>query len=147
MVMKKLLTATVIFCSCFSFSAAWAAIRQSEDKPCTVRKIYIADLGSSADAIEFRRALGKQLAKKGFTVVERAEEAEAILSATLSITQDGNATEVKFEKGTLKTPAGEQIWHGNFYETSKHHAFSFFDGNSLDSMAGHITSNLRARCR
>ena len=78
-----------------------------------VRKIYVGDMGRAGEAERFRLLLGEQLARKGFTVVERAEEADAVLTGALSVRTYDEKTEARvFVK--LETPNGVRLWAKDF---------------------------------
>ena len=81
-----------------------------------VQKIYLEQLGTTAEATRFHLLLEDKLTEKGFTVVDKPEKADAILSGALSVSPVG------FYGGTsdvgvtvqLKSPTGERLWSGNF---------------------------------
>ena len=54
-----------------------------------VQKIYIEDLGSSAEAGRFRLLLEDQLSESGFRVVAKREEADAVLDGAVSLVRPG----------------------------------------------------------
>ena len=85
----------------------------SEDKLRLVQKIYVGDMGTADEADRFRLLLEEQLSKRGFTVVERPESADAILSGALSVRVFDNKSEARaFVR--LTTPGGERIWAKDF---------------------------------
>ena len=53
------------------------------------QKIYVEDLGTSPEAARFRLLLEDQLSAKGFVVVTRAEDADAVLSGAVSLSRSG----------------------------------------------------------
>src|SRR5690348_2145173 len=87
------------------------------DKPCRVRKIYLAESGKSDEEERFRQELKKQLARKKFVLVALADEADGILAGQFSHTGSGRESKLAFESGELKDAQGERLWHGNFYFT------------------------------
>ena len=54
-----------------------------------VQKIYVADMGTSPEAARFRLLLEDQLSGKGFVVVTRAEDADAVLGGAVSLSRSG----------------------------------------------------------
>ncbi|HEX8776307.1 MAG TPA: hypothetical protein VF735_22240 [Pyrinomonadaceae bacterium] len=78
-----------------------------------VQKIYVGDMGGADEADRFRLLLEEQLTKKGFTVVERAESADAILTGALSVRVFDNKSEARaFVR--LTSPGGQRIWARDF---------------------------------
>ena len=78
-----------------------------------VQKIYVGEMGGADEADRFRLLLEEQLTKKGFTVVERAESADAILTGALSVRVFDNKSEARaFVR--LTSPGGERIWARDF---------------------------------
>jgi hypothetical protein len=54
-----------------------------------VQKIYVADMGISPEAARFRLLLEDQLSEKGFVVVPRPEDADAVLAGAVSLSRSG----------------------------------------------------------
>jgi hypothetical protein len=78
-----------------------------------VQKIYVGDMGSADEADRFRMLLEEQLSKKGFTIVDSAERADAILSGALSVRVFDKKSEARaFVR--LTTHGGESIWARDF---------------------------------
>jgi hypothetical protein len=78
-----------------------------------VQKIYVGDMGGADEADRFRLLLEEQLTKKGFTIVERADSADAILTGALSVRVFDDKSEARaFVR--LTTPGGERIWAKDF---------------------------------
>jgi hypothetical protein len=78
-----------------------------------VQKIYVGDMGGADEADRFRLLLEEQLSKRGFTVVEKAERADAILTGALSVRVFDKKSEARaFVR--LTTPTGEYIWSRDF---------------------------------
>ena len=78
-----------------------------------VQKIYVGDMGGADEADRFRLLLEEQLMKRGFTIVERAENADAILTGALSVRVFDDKSEARaFVR--LTTPGGERIWSKDF---------------------------------
>ena len=81
-----------------------------------VKKLYLEELGTSAEAARFRLLLADKLSEKGFTVVDKPEQADAILSGALSVSPPGlygGASDVGVTV-QLKSATGERLWSGNF---------------------------------
>jgi hypothetical protein len=78
-----------------------------------VHKIFVGDMGRADEAERFRFLVGEELSKQGFAVVERAEDADAVLSGALSVRVGDDNTEARaFVK--LETPAGARLWAKDF---------------------------------
>jgi hypothetical protein len=80
------------------------------------QKLYLEELGTSAEAARFRLLLENKLSEKGFTIVDKPEKADAILSGALSVSPGGIYGGISDIGVTvqLKSPAGERLWDGNF---------------------------------
>ncbi|HEX8143591.1 MAG TPA: hypothetical protein VF553_13400 [Pyrinomonadaceae bacterium] len=98
----------------FAAATARAADRNAyRDGLGLVQKIYVGDMGEEGEADRFRLLLEEMLSKKGFTIVERPESADAILSGALSVRVFDNKSEARaFVR--LTTPGGERIWARDF---------------------------------
>ena len=83
------------------------------DKLYLIQKIHISEMGASDEADRFRFLLEEQLSKKGFTVVDKSENADAILTGALSVRvyDDASIARVYVQ---LKSSSGERLWGGNF---------------------------------
>ena len=81
-----------------------------------VQKLYLAELGTSAEAARFRLLLEDRLSEKGFTIVDKPEKADAVLSGALSVSSAGvyGGTSDIGVTVQLKSLAGERLWSGNF---------------------------------
>ena len=79
--MRRLSTAALLSVLCLIPSGVTARTNPQAGPPALhlVRKIYVEAMGSSAEAARFRLLLEDQLSGKGFTVVDRPENADAIL--------------------------------------------------------------------
>jgi hypothetical protein len=81
-----------------------------------VQKIYLEEVGTSDEAARFRLLLEEKLTEKGFTVVGGPDQADAILSGALSVSQPGiygGPSDVGVTV-QLKSQAGQRLWGGNF---------------------------------
>src|SRR2546423_2632857 len=80
------------------------------------QKLYLEEVGTSAEAARFRLLLEDKLSEKGFTIVDKPEKADAILSGALSVSPAGiyGGTSDVGVTVQLKSPAGERLWSGNF---------------------------------
>lgn len=112
-------------------------------RPCRVRKVYVAELGSTDEAVRFRRSLVERLSKR-FAVVETQEEADAVLTAAVSARGNGRNGEVVFENGMLKSQEGDLLWQGNFYY---HYKKSFPGRGIISSSASDVAKNIRQACQ
>ena len=83
------------------------------DRLSVVQKIYVGDMGSADEADRFRLLLEEQLSKRGFTIVNMPETADAILTGALSVRIFDNKSEARaFVR--LSTQGGERIWARDF---------------------------------
>lgn len=83
------------------------------DRLSLVQKIYVGDMGSADEADRFRLLLEEALSKKGFTIVDREDRADAILSGALSVRVFDDKSEARaFVR--LTTAGGESIWARDF---------------------------------
>jgi hypothetical protein len=116
------------------------------DKPCRVRRIYVAGLGDTAEAERFRRELERQLKRKRFTLAARAEDAEAVLTGKFSFTGSDRNGKLVFDPAELRDGGGARLWHGNFYFT-RGSRLSLLAGGNIKDAAGKIAANLRGACQ
>lgn len=113
---------------------------------CSVRKIYVVELGTDPRYVNFRLDLQKWLAKKKFTVVERREEADGVLTGTLLISSGTKRSRLAFTHAELKTASGEHVWRGDFDRTTKN-AFGWLGRGHIENGAKLIAEIIRAECR
>ncbi|HVF51152.1 MAG TPA: hypothetical protein VNA19_13750 [Pyrinomonadaceae bacterium] len=78
-----------------------------------VQRIYIGDMGDRDSAERFRLLLEEQLVKRGFGVVLREEQADAILGGVLSMPVLEAESDARIT-AQLRTPGGQLLWSGNF---------------------------------
>lgn len=78
-----------------------------------VQRIYIGDMGEIDSAERFRLLLEEQLVKRGFGVVLREEEADAILGGVLSMPVLEGENDARIT-AQLRTLGGQLLWSGNF---------------------------------
>lgn len=118
--MKRLSVHTLLLVSLFSLVATAAHAKNGSDRPRQtasqlrdVHKIYVGDMGRADEAERFRYLVGEELRKKGFAVVENADEADAILSGALSVRVGDDDTQARaFVK--LDSKAGQRLWAKDF---------------------------------
>jgi hypothetical protein len=80
-----------------------------------VRKIYVEEMGASAEAARFRLLLEDQLSGKGFIVVNKPEKADAVLGGALSVDNSGifgGDSDVGVT-ARLTSAGGERLWGSN----------------------------------
>jgi hypothetical protein len=78
-----------------------------------VRKIYVGDMGRDDEAERFRLLLEEQLTRRGFTVVGRPEDADAVLTGALSVRVYDEKSEARvFVR--LESPSGARLWSRDF---------------------------------
>jgi len=119
----------------------------SAGQPCRVRKIYVAELGQSDEAERFRRELMRQLTRRRFTLVARAEEAEGVLTGKFSFTGDDRDRKLVFDPAELRGGRGALLWHGSFYLTRRKRGPSLLSGGNIKDAAGKVAANLRGACQ
>jgi hypothetical protein len=80
-----------------------------------VQKIYVEEMGTSTEAARFRLLLEDQLSEKGFTVVDKTEKADAVLSGVLSVARSGiygGPADISVT-ARLISPEGGRLWSAN----------------------------------
>jgi hypothetical protein len=115
--MKRLCVLAFVAAAAFAMSfGAGRAAADEATRPSAlgeVRKIHVGDMGNDDEAERFRLLLEEQLARRGFTVVGRPEQADAVLSGALSVRVGDDKTEARvFVK--LESAAGERLWARDF---------------------------------
>ena len=80
-----------------------------------VQKIYIGDLGSSDEAARFQLLPEDKLSRRGFTVVDKPEKADAVLSGALSVSAAGVYGGMSDVGVTVRlvSISGERLWSIN----------------------------------
>ena len=116
-------------------------------QPCRVRRIYVAELGQTDGAGRFRRELMRQLTRRRFTPVARAEEAEAVLTGKFSFNGGDHNGQLVFDPAELRDGSGALLWHSSFYFTRRNKGLSLFSGGNIKDAAGKVAANLRGACR
>jgi hypothetical protein len=81
----------------------------NKDKLYLVQKIYIGDFGTSDEAARFRLLLEAHLSNKGFTVVNKPENADGILTGILSVTLENGSSRARASV-RLKSSEGVLLW-------------------------------------
>ena len=86
-----------------------------------VEKIFVGDMGQGNEAERFRLLLSQELSRANFKTVDKAEEADAVLTGVLvvrtyELKSDATATVV------LKTTKGEKVWESGFDRPKKRKA-------------------------
>ena len=85
----------------------------SEPRLHEVHNIYVGDMGDDDEAGRFRLLLEEQVARKGFTVVNSTEKADAILTGALSVRNHRNSSTARVYV-TLHTQKGQRLWGRDF---------------------------------
>jgi hypothetical protein len=137
---------TVSLLSCWLLSpSVFANPVQSAgtNKPCQIRKVYVAELGSTDEALRFRNSLVRQLSRR-FTIVKKQEEADAVLTGTVSAKGNSRNGEVIFDNGELKSKGGDVIWQDHFQYYYKK---SFLGRSMISSAASAVASHIRNACK
>ncbi len=93
---------------------AGAATKAGQTALHLVEKIYIGEMGSTDEATRFRLLLEDKLTERGFTVVDKAEKADALLSGALSVSPGGayGRSDVAVTV-RLVSAGGERLWSIN----------------------------------
>ena len=115
----RTLTVAALFLGLWLIPSSISACPYPQAKQVTlhlVKKLYLEEVGTSAEAARFRLLLEDKLSEKGFTVVDKPEQADAILSGALSVSPAGlyGGTSDVGVTVQLKSAAGERLWGGNF---------------------------------
>jgi hypothetical protein len=76
-----------------------------------VRSILVAELGGGEGAAATRNAVIEALRAVGFRCVERAAEADAVLSGSIVTKLVNGEPLVVFRTAVLHAPSGETLWH------------------------------------
>ncbi len=97
------------------FSILPRATAEGVNQPtlCSVRKIHVGSTGDTDEAKRFRLLLEEQLSGKGFTVVERPEDADGVLTGVLSVRVHDKKTQARVYV-KLSTSQGVRIWGKDF---------------------------------
>jgi hypothetical protein len=81
-----------------------------------IHRIYVDSMGGNDAAARFRALLGEELSKAGFLVGSTPSAADARLSGVLSTKKALHGHIRAYATVELMTPAGSQIWGGEFHE-------------------------------
>ena len=95
-----------------SAAAGQSRPRKTDTLP-SVQKIYIGDMGNADEADRFRLLLEEQLLKRGFDVVLRPEEADAVLTGALSVRVYAGKSEARVSV-RLASRDGQVLWARDF---------------------------------
>lgn len=78
-----------------------------------VEKIFVGDMGQGNEAERFRLLLAQELSRANFKPVDKAEEADAVLTGVLVVrTYELNSAATATV--VLKTAKGEKVWESGF---------------------------------
>lgn len=88
-----------------------------------IQKLYVGDMGTANESERFRHLLEDQLGEKGFTIVDDAAQADAILTGALSVRVLDDESEARVYV-TLRTPGGERLWARDFGNRLFHNPFN-----------------------
>ena len=78
-----------------------------------VKAIYVGAMGLGNEAEHYRLLLKDELGRVGFDVSDKAVDADAVLTGTISAEVHGDRALARATV-TLKTRAGRQIWSGDY---------------------------------
>ena len=115
--MRSLITLTLVVISIsisqLSLPLATGTKLQNESQLRALRKIHVGSMGETDESKRFQLLLEEELSKKGFTVVDGPEKAEAILTGVLSVRVHDKKTRARVYV-KLTTPAGVRLWGRDF---------------------------------
>lgn len=109
-----------------------------------VRRIYVGEMGERDEAKRFRFLLEDELSKKGFTVVNREQDADAVMTGALSVRVHDEKTRARVYV-TLHTPDGERLWGKDF--GNKIFKISIRTSDPVKMRAEDVASGLRDEWR
>lgn len=90
---------------------------QASPAPVKPGKIYVGSFGMGDDAEQLKLALGYELARAGFKVVDFEQQADTTLTG-LIVTRNEGGKSVKRVTVFLKDKAGKQLWTQDLGSTS-----------------------------
>lgn len=80
-----------------------------------IQKIFVGDMGKADEASRFRLLLEDELTKRGFTVVDSADQADGVLTGVLSLRVLDEKSQARVYV-TMNAPGGQRIWARDFGE-------------------------------
>jgi hypothetical protein len=80
-----------------------------------IQNIYVGDMGKADEASRFRLLLEDELAKKGFVIVDSADQADGVLTGVLSLRVLDEKSQARVYV-TMNSPDGQRIWARDFGE-------------------------------
>jgi hypothetical protein len=92
-------------------------LAQGPKVPLKTGKIYIGSFGMGDDAEQLKLALGYELTRAGFKVVDYEQQADSTLSG-LIVTRVEGSRPVKRVTVFLKDKSGKQLWNQDIGSTS-----------------------------
>lgn len=144
-----LAAACLLLCATAAGAGAPASVGREDDddnKPCPVRKIYVAEFSRKDPRyLSFRLDLEKWLSKQKFTAVARPEDADAVLTGELWISSGGRHSRLSFTGAELKTAAGDVVWRGDFDRRTKN-AWGWLGRGHIENGAKPVAEKMRAEC-
>jgi hypothetical protein len=94
---------------------AYSGPTQVRSRTQRIQKIYVGDMGKADEASRFRLLLEDELAKRGFTIVDSADQADGILTGVLSLRVLDENSQARVYV-TMNSPGGQRIWARDFGE-------------------------------
>jgi hypothetical protein len=79
----------------------------------SVKKIYVGSMGQSDEAERFKLLLVDELGRVGFSTIDDAKSADAVLTGALSVRVYADESRARVTV-ILKTPDGERLWGKDF---------------------------------
>ena len=111
----------LILLSCAHAISAQCVEKSEFPQLCTIQRIYIEELGNTDEAARFKFILAESLEDEGFRIVERKEDADAVLSGIvvaedfMSVYKGTGRTKIVARGNMLlKSAQGERIWKMEF---------------------------------
>jgi hypothetical protein len=79
----------------------------------SVKKIYVGSMGQSDEAERFQLLLSDELGKVGFSTIDDAKDADAVLTGALSVRVYADESRARVTV-VLKTTDGARLWGKDF---------------------------------
>jgi hypothetical protein len=80
----------------------------------SLKAIQVGTMGHTDDAERFRMIAEEQLSKKGFSIVDVPERAEAILTGVITIQNSADGSSTEFTTVVLKGKDGVRLWSNDY---------------------------------
>ena len=96
-----------------------AATVAAQSKPSVIKpgKIYVGSMGTGDDADQLRMALGYELGRVGFRVVDFEPQADTVLTGLIVTRVDGGTSAKRVTTFLKDRRTGKMIWNQDFGST------------------------------